>query len=143
MSFSDLPSGQGASLGNRRSSRSPSLRQVTPSGVENLGYKFYIIWAVFNAVFVPIVYFFYFETSGRTLEDMDEVSTPPAPFLMLCSPALALQMFAKNPGWIVKKEYRQRGTTRSAEGEEDEFGGVDGAVPSKVDEKAVVAHKEG
>lgn len=49
--------------------------QITPSGVRTLGYKFYIIWAVFNAVFVPTVYFFYFETSGRTLEDMDQVGS--------------------------------------------------------------------
>lgn len=33
--------------------------------------KFYIIWTVFNASFVPIVYLFYPETAGRTLEDVD------------------------------------------------------------------------
>ncbi|KAI4224826.1 MAG: hypothetical protein L6R36_004388 [Xanthoria steineri] len=45
----------------------------TPDAIENLGPKLYIIWAVFNAAFVPITYFFYPETARRSLEDMDEV----------------------------------------------------------------------
>ena len=32
---------------------------VTPQAIENLGYQLYIIWAVFNASFVPIVWLFY------------------------------------------------------------------------------------
>jgi len=32
---------------------------VTPQAIENLGYQLYIIWAVFNASFVPITWFFY------------------------------------------------------------------------------------
>jgi len=55
--------------------RADASPQVTPSGVRTLGYKFYIIWAVFNFSFIFAVYFFYFETSGRTLEDMDQVSS--------------------------------------------------------------------
>jgi len=45
----------------------------TPDAIKNLGPKLYIIWAVFNAAFVPITYFFYPETARRSLEDMDEV----------------------------------------------------------------------
>lgn len=45
--------------------------EITPLGIQNLQWKFYIIWTVFNASFVPIVYFFYPETAGRTLEDLD------------------------------------------------------------------------
>lgn len=45
--------------------------EITPSGIETLGWKFYIIWTVFNFSFVPIVYFFYPETADRTLEDLD------------------------------------------------------------------------
>lgn len=47
--------------------------QITPIGIETLSWKFYIIWIVFNASFVPIVYFFYPETAGRKLEDMDRL----------------------------------------------------------------------
>ncbi|KAL8857570.1 MAG: hypothetical protein Q9178_005898 [Gyalolechia marmorata] len=46
---------------------------VTPTAIRNLGPKLYIIWAVFNASFVPITYFFYPETARRSLEDMDQV----------------------------------------------------------------------
>lgn len=47
--------------------------QITPIGIETLNWKFYIIWIVFNASFVPVVYLFYPETAGRRLEDMDRL----------------------------------------------------------------------
>lgn len=28
--------------------------QITPLGIDSMGWKFYIIWAVFNAAFVPV-----------------------------------------------------------------------------------------
>lgn len=45
--------------------------EITPSGIATLGWKFYIIWTVFNFSFVPVVYFFYPETADRSLEDLD------------------------------------------------------------------------
>ena len=30
--------------------------EITPIGIQSLGWQFYIIWTVFNAAFVPIVY---------------------------------------------------------------------------------------
>ncbi|KAF4636964.1 hypothetical protein G7Y89_g1102 [Cudoniella acicularis] len=47
--------------------------EITPIGIETLGWRFYIIWTAFNASFVPIVYLFYPETSDRTLEDIDRL----------------------------------------------------------------------
>lgn len=47
--------------------------EITPPGIASLGWQFYIIWTVFNGAFVPIVYFFYPETAGRSLEDMDRL----------------------------------------------------------------------
>lgn len=41
------------------------------SGIQNLGYRFWIIWAVICASFVPITYLFYPETANRSLEDID------------------------------------------------------------------------
>jgi short subunit dehydrogenase-like uncharacterized protein len=46
--------------------------QFTSVGIRNLGYKFYIIFAVLNFAFLPIVYFLYPETANRTLEDLDD-----------------------------------------------------------------------
>lgn len=45
--------------------------EITPIGINSLHWKFYIIWTVFNGAFVPLVYLFYPETAGRTLEDID------------------------------------------------------------------------
>ena len=46
---------------------------VTPLAITRLGYRLYIIWAILNAVFVPITWLFYPETAGRTLEDMNKI----------------------------------------------------------------------
>ncbi|KAK3393910.1 general substrate transporter [Podospora didyma] len=45
--------------------------EITPPGIATLGWSFYIIWTVFNFAFIPIVYLFYPETAGRSLEDVD------------------------------------------------------------------------
>ena len=45
--------------------------EITPIGIDSIGWRFYIIWTVFNFSFVPIVYFFYPETADRSLEDID------------------------------------------------------------------------
>jgi len=47
--------------------------QVTPVGISNIGWRYYIIFAIFNACFVPIMYFFYPETKGLELEDVDRL----------------------------------------------------------------------
>ncbi|PVI00209.1 general substrate transporter [Periconia macrospinosa] len=53
--------------------------EITPPGIRNLQWRFYIIWIVFNFAFIPIVYLFYPETAGRSLEDLDRffASDPP------------------------------------------------------------------
>lgn len=45
--------------------------QITPLGVDNLHWRFYIIWTLFNAAIVPTIYLFYPETADRTLEDVE------------------------------------------------------------------------
>lgn len=46
---------------------------ITPIGIDNIGGNFFWIWAVICALFVPLVYFFGVETSGRTLEQVDQM----------------------------------------------------------------------
>ncbi|KKY16585.1 putative mfs sugar [Diplodia seriata] len=46
--------------------------EITPIGIESLGWRFWIVWTVFNAVFLPTIYLFYPETANRSLEDLDE-----------------------------------------------------------------------
>jgi len=67
---------------------------ITPRGVTNLGYKFYVIWTIINFCFIFINYFLFVETAGRSLEEMDVV-------------------FAKYPGWIVRaRELKESGHLR-------------------------------
>lgn len=47
------------------------VAQITPPGIANLGYKFWIIWAVLCFSFIPVTYLFYPETANRSLEDID------------------------------------------------------------------------
>jgi hypothetical protein len=47
------------------------VSEVTPTAVTNIGFYYYIVFAVVCAASVPIVYFFYPETAGRTLEEID------------------------------------------------------------------------
>lgn len=49
------------------------LAQVTPVGFNTINYKYYLIFAIINAAIVPTVYFFFPETNGRSLEDIDEI----------------------------------------------------------------------
>lgn len=55
--------------------------EITPIGIQNLGWKFYIIWVVLNALIIPTVYLFYPETAGRTLEDIDDYYRGSPPLL--------------------------------------------------------------
>ncbi|KAJ5793447.1 Major facilitator superfamily domain general substrate transporter [Penicillium paradoxum] len=45
--------------------------EITPIGIQSIGWKFWIVWTVTNAAFLPVLYFFYPETANRSLEDLD------------------------------------------------------------------------
>ncbi|KAH9482803.1 MFS-type transporter oryC [Psilocybe cubensis] len=44
---------------------------ITGPAFENISWRTYIIFATLNAAIIPCVYFFFPETAGRSLEDMD------------------------------------------------------------------------
>jgi len=58
---------------------------VTPIGLNNIGGNYFWIWAIVCASFIPLTYFFGVETSGRTLEQIDELvsGSPNIPGSML------------------------------------------------------------
>lgn len=64
--------------------------QTTPIGIHHLGWFLYLIYACFNASFVPFVYCFIVETAGKSLEQID-------------------RWFAGNPGWRVDKTIKNGG----------------------------------
>lgn len=39
----------------------------------NIGWRFYLMWAIFNFSFIPLVYFLYPETKGLHLEQVDHI----------------------------------------------------------------------
>jgi len=47
--------------------------QITPIALTNIGYQTYVIFAVLNACWVPIIYLFFPETKGLELEDVDRL----------------------------------------------------------------------
>ncbi|KAL1863077.1 hypothetical protein VTK73DRAFT_6457 [Phialemonium thermophilum] len=50
------------------------VAEITPVGFATLGYKYYIIYACINFfVILPGVYFFFPETNGRHLEEVDQI----------------------------------------------------------------------
>ncbi|KAF1947394.1 general substrate transporter [Clathrospora elynae] len=44
--------------------------KITPISFDNIGWKTFVIFSVLNAAFIPMVYCFYPETKGITLEDI-------------------------------------------------------------------------
>ncbi|KAI5918990.1 general substrate transporter [Camillea tinctor] len=44
--------------------------KITPISFANIGWRTFVVFAVLNAVFIPMVYFFYPETKGLELEDI-------------------------------------------------------------------------
>jgi MFS family permease len=44
---------------------------ITPVLITNIGWGTYLLFAALNASFIPVIYFFYPETAGRSLEEID------------------------------------------------------------------------
>ena len=62
--------------------------QTTPLGIHYLKWGLYLVYAVLNACFVPLIYLFIVETAGKSLEQID-------------------RWFAANPGWFVHRADRE------------------------------------
>jgi hypothetical protein len=60
--------------------------QATQPGIEHLKWGYYLIYAVINLAWVPLIYYFLVETRGRSLEETD-------------------RWFHSNPGWFVHKAH--------------------------------------
>jgi hypothetical protein len=46
---------------------------ITPPALDNLQWKTYVMFAVFNAAMIPSVYYFFPEPKGRSLEELDVI----------------------------------------------------------------------
>ena len=77
--------------------------QTTPIGIHYLHWGLYLVYAIFNACFVPFIYFFIVETAGKSLEQID-------------------RWFAANPGWLVHRSSKGSSGAGGYRDEDDEEG---------------------
>ncbi|WZH50395.1 sugar transporter [Fusarium acuminatum] len=49
--------------------------EITPVSIKSIGWKTYVYFCIFNAFFVPVIYFFYPETRLLSLEQIDKLFT--------------------------------------------------------------------
>ncbi|KAI7204265.1 hypothetical protein D0869_03776 [Hortaea werneckii] len=46
---------------------------ATPTGIQNIKWKYYMLYAIFNFCFIPIIWKFYVETANLSLEQVDRL----------------------------------------------------------------------
>ena len=44
---------------------------ITPVAIDTIGWKYYILYLVISACIIPVVFLFYPETMGRSLEELE------------------------------------------------------------------------
>jgi hypothetical protein len=73
---------------------------ITPTLLNNLAWKGYLIFMALNFAFVPLVYFYYPETSNLTLEEID--------WLFLESGAVKTSKRVQKHGWGGETPWQRR-----------------------------------
>lgn len=102
-------------------SQNYAVVQATLPGIDNLGYKFWIVWAVICFAFIPITYLFYPETANRTLEDIDRYFET-KPNIIVCRDKLATQLSRPDVYAEQDEEIARLGEKGDVDGEKGEGG---------------------
>ncbi|KAJ5561274.1 hypothetical protein N7461_000035 [Penicillium sp. DV-2018c] len=87
--------------------------EITPIGIQSIGWKFWIVWTVSNAVFLPVLYFFYPETANRSLEDLDAYYRTNPSLVVTGDPDAVCR---KRPQKYVERENEEFGKTTVSKG---------------------------
>ncbi|KAH7072216.1 general substrate transporter [Paraphoma chrysanthemicola] len=51
------------------------VNMVTPVAIETIGWRYYLVFLIISAIIVPVVFFAYPETMGRSLEELEVMFT--------------------------------------------------------------------
>lgn len=111
---------------------------ITPVLIDSIGWGTYLFFAVLNAIFFPFIYFFYPETSQRTLEEIDLIFAKG--YTEKISYVHAAKLLPSMTQEEIDQKTREYGAVDSdeeaAEGSSDDFGNKD-------DEKVGSTMREG
>ncbi|KAE8449607.1 hypothetical protein EG329_007937 [Mollisiaceae sp. DMI_Dod_QoI] len=66
------------------------IAEVTPVAFATIGYRYYIVYACTGMSVLPMVYFLFPETNGRSLEEMDRIFSEPEHWWQVASAAKSL-----------------------------------------------------
>lgn len=71
---------KGTAVGNLASSAASVVLQYSSGpAFEKIGYYFYIVFVFWDLIEAAVIYFYFPETKGRTLEELEEVFSAPNP----------------------------------------------------------------
>ena len=79
--------------------------EVTPDGIKNLGWRFYLVWAVLNLVNAIVVWIFYPETGGQPLEAIDALFVDQSDRADRSRFQIDDQPLSKSGGWLDKMQW--------------------------------------
>lgn len=83
--------------------------QVTPHAIENLGWKTFLMFCIFNYALVVFAWFFIKETKGKSLEEMDACKPPTCLTYLSCRVAnIGLQYLALRLRQLILRRYMTR-----------------------------------
>jgi hypothetical protein len=98
---------------------------ITPVLIDSIGWGTYLFFAALNACFFPVIYFFYPETSGRSLEEIDLIFAKG--FIENKSYVLA----AKELPMLEEAEIAQYSRELGVDMHDEEAGSSDGSIKEK------------
>ena len=92
---------------------------VTPIAFNNIGWRTYVVFAVFNAAAVPIMYFCYPETKGRSLEEMDLIFRNSKILRQAVKLSFAMEKHYDDKGNLVRSVTHDIAAEKSSDGTDD------------------------
>ena len=88
------------------------VNMVTPVAIETIGWKYYLVFLCISATIIPVVWFFYPETMGRSLEELETMFSEGKSI-----PSIVRESRKPLTGSLLPEGYREK----NAKVEEDEY----------------------